>query len=119
LHYNTLCRNFAAAMDNMISVIVQDNAGNFQTIEAPTDMGLNLMEVLKGSDYAIEATCGGMALCATCHIRVMKGLDKLKPQGNDELDMLDTLPVIYPESRLSCQIHISEEIDGIEIKLFQ
>jgi ferredoxin len=119
LHYNTLCRNFAAAMDNMISVIVQDNAGNFQTIEAPTDMGLNLMEVLKGSDYAIEATCGGMALCATCHIRVMNGLDKLKPQGNDELDMLDTLPVIYPESRLSCQIHISEEIDGIEIKLFQ
>lgn len=104
-------------MKELISVTVEDRSGNIQTIEIPTDMGLNLMEALKASEYDIEATCGGMALCATCHVRITKGLELLAEQGNDELDMLDTLPVIYPESRLSCQIHVSEAIDGLELKL--
>ncbi len=104
-------------MKEIISVTVEDRKGIIQTIEIPTDVGLSLMEALKASDYDIEATCGGMALCATCHVRIIKGLELLPPQGDAELDMLDTLPVIYPESRLSCQIHVSEEIDGLELKL--
>lgn len=104
-------------MKEIISVTVEDRNGNIQTIEIPTDMGLSLMEALKASEYDIEATCGGMALCATCHVRIKKGLELLSPQGDAELDMLDTLPVVYPESRLSCQIHVSEEIDGLELKL--
>jgi 2Fe-2S ferredoxin len=104
-------------MKEIISVTVEDRKGIVQTIEIPTDAGLSLMEALKASDYDIEATCGGMALCATCHVRIIKGLELLPPQGDAELDMLDTLPVIYPESRLSCQIRVSEEIDGIALKL--
>ena len=104
-------------MKDIISVTVEDRNGNTQTIELPTDMGLSLMEAIKANEYDIEATCGGMALCATCHIRVMEGLEKLQAQGDAELDMLDTLPVIYPESRLACQIHVSEEIDGLVLKL--
>ena len=50
------------------------------------------MEVLKASDYTILATCGGMALCATCHVQVLEGLDQLPPAQDAELDMLDTLP---------------------------
>lgn len=104
-------------MKEIISITVEDRNGNTQNIELPTDMGLSLMEALKANEYDIEATCGGMALCATCHIRVIEGIEKLHDQGDAELDMLDTLPIIYPESRLACQIHIAEEIDGLVLKL--
>ncbi len=104
-------------MKDLITITAEDKNGSIRSIELPTDMGLNLMEALKGDGYDIEATCGGMALCATCHVRVIKGLENLLPQGNDELDMLDTLPIIFPDSRLSCQIHITEAIDGLEVKV--
>jgi ferredoxin-2, mitochondrial len=104
-------------MEKTVTIQVEDRAGNIKPLEIPTDMSLNLMEALKGEGYDIEATCGGMALCATCHIKVKKGLEQLHDQSDAELDMLDTLPVIYPNSRLSCQIHVSEEIDGLEIQL--
>lgn len=104
-------------MENTVKIWVEDRGGIRKELEIPTDMGLNLMEALKGDGYDIEATCGGMALCATCHIRVKKGIENLREQGNEELDMLDTLPVIYDNSRLSCQIHISEEINGLEIQI--
>jgi ferredoxin len=104
-------------MENTVTIWVEDRNGIKKELEIPTDMGLNLMEALKGDGYDIEATCGGMALCATCHIRVKKGIENLTEQGNEELDMLDTLPVIFDDSRLSCQIHISEEINGLEIQL--
>ena len=61
----------------MINIIVEDRNGSQQQLEIPTDMGLNLMEFLKASEYNIMATCGGMAMCATCHIEVLEGLDKL------------------------------------------
>jgi len=104
-------------MKELISVTVEDRSGEVKTIEIPTDMGLNLMEALKASEYDIEATCGGMALCATCHVRVTEGLEKLLPQGDAELDMLETLPIVYQNSRLSCQIHVTEAIDGLAVKI--
>jgi 2Fe-2S ferredoxin len=104
-------------MKDTVSVKVEDKNGSLKTIEIPTGMGLNLMEALKAHEYDIEATCGGMALCATCHIRVKSGLEKLSPQKDDELNMLDTLPFVYENSRLSCQIPVAENIDGMEIKI--
>ena len=71
------------------------------------------MEVLKASDYSILATCGGMALCATCHVQVLDGYEKLPPAEDDEINMLDTLPDASFDSRLSCQIRISENVDGM------
>ena len=100
-----------------IKIHIQNADGTLSTIEAPTDMGLSLMEFLKASDYDILATCGGMALCATCHVEVISGFDKLHEISNDEYAMLDTLPNITDTSRLSCQLKLAENMDGITVKI--
>lgn len=101
----------------MITITVEDRNGERKDIELPTDINLSLMEVLKGSDYNILATCGGMALCATCHVQILEGLDKLTEANNSELEMLDTLPDATFESRLSCQIRINESLDKAVIRI--
>jgi len=75
------------------------------------------MEVLKASEYNILATCGGMALCATCHVQVLKGIDDLPGAGNGEMDMLDTLPDAGFDSRLACQIRITEKLNGMIFRI--
>lgn len=101
----------------MVTFEVEDHDGNRQSIEAPGDMGLSLMEVLKASEYPVLATCGGMALCATCHVEVLDGKDGLGEATDVELDQLETLPELYPTSRLACQIRISELLEGAVFKL--
>lgn len=101
----------------MIKFTVEDQEGNRQEVEAPTDMGLSLMEVLKGSGYPILATCGGMALCATCHVEILEGKDGLGDATDVELDQLENLPEYYPTSRLSCQIRIGDILENAVIKL--
>lgn len=100
-----------------IKIIVQNNDGSETELMAPTDMGLSLMEFLKGNEYDILATCGGMALCATCHVEVLSKFEDLKPISDDEFAMLDTLPNITPTSRLSCQLKLSDEMNGIKVKI--
>lgn len=100
-----------------IKINIQNPDNTVTTLEAPTDMGLSLMEFLKASEYDILATCGGMALCATCHVKVVNGFDKLQEISNDEYAMLDTLPNITDTSRLSCQLKLSEELDNITVKI--
>lgn len=102
--------------NNMITLYLENDDGSITDLYAPTDMGLNLMEFLKASEYDILATCGGMALCATCSIDVIEGLDQLEGQGDDELEMIDTLPMPNPETRLSCQIPLSQEINHLKFK---
>ncbi|MBC7865564.1 MAG: 2Fe-2S iron-sulfur cluster binding domain-containing protein [Bacteroidia bacterium] len=80
-------------------------------------MSLSLMEFLKGNEYDILATCGGMALCATCHVSVLSGFEKLNPISDDEYAILDTLPGITDTSRLSCQLKLSDEMDGMVVKI--
>ena len=103
-------------MENDIRIYVEEAPGQRREIEAPTDMGLSLMEMLKASDYDIMATCGGMALCATCHVEVLAG-PALPEPSDDELDMLETLPVVYEGSRLSCQIRLMPHTDGLVVRL--
>src|SRR5690554_7575042 len=73
-------------MEDLIKFDVEDREGNVQTIELPSDINLSLMEVLKASEYSILATCGGMALCATCHVEVKEGIDELGEPTDAELD---------------------------------
>jgi ferredoxin-2, mitochondrial len=101
----------------MITIHVEDRDGQTQSLEIPEDINLSLMEVLKASEYNILATCGGMALCATCHVQVLEGMDKLSDATDIELDMLDTLPDADFDSRLSCQIRITEKLDGLHVKI--
>lgn len=101
----------------MINFIVEDPNGNQQSIEIPEGINLSLMEVLKASEYNIMATCGGMALCATCLVQVIKGAEHLPERKDAELDMLDTLPYADENSRLSCQVPVSEQLEGCIFKL--
>jgi len=95
-------------------------SGEMQTIEVPNDMGLNLMELLKGESYeSIEGTCGGLALCATCHIKVANAEPMLFEPSNDELDMLETLPMIFENSRLGCQVKLDENIKKLTIEIIE
>ncbi len=96
----------------MIVFEVVDRVGQVKSVEVPEDINLSLMEVLKAADYPVLATCGGMALCATCHVEVVQGIDKLNTPSDAELDMLDQLPYATPVSRLSCQIKIGENLNG-------
>ena len=104
-------------MENTITIHIQNPDGTLMPLEAPTDMGLSLMEFLKGNEYDILATCGGMALCATCHVSVINGFDKLNEVSDDEYAMLDTLPNITDTSRLSCQLKLGQNMDGITVKI--
>ncbi|AKD56432.1 2Fe-2S iron-sulfur cluster-binding protein [Spirosoma radiotolerans] len=96
----------------MITFTVEDRDGEQKPVEVPEGISLSLMEVLKASDYNILATCGGMALCATCHVQVVNGFDNLPPAQDLELDMLDTLPDADSDSRLACQIRVDEAVEG-------
>ncbi|MCE3228346.1 MAG: Ferredoxin [Bacteroidetes bacterium] len=100
-----------------ITIQIENHDGSVTKLEAPTDMGLSLMEFLKGNEYDIMATCGGMALCATCHVEVTNGFDSLPEITDDEYAMLDTLPNITPTSRLSCQLKLSEQMNDIKVKI--
>ena len=101
----------------MITFEVIDRNGERKTVEVPEDISLSLMEVLVASEYPILATCGGMALCATCQVEVVEGIENLKPPADNELDMLDQLPVLSPVSRLACQIRVNENLNGMVFSL--
>ena len=101
--------------DIKINILNPDNS--LTTLEAPTEMGLSLMEFLKASEYDILATCGGLALCATCHVEVMSGFETLPEISNDEYAMLDNLPNMTPTSRLSCQLRLGQELNNITVKI--
>ena len=103
-------------MENDIRIYVEEAPGQRTELIGPTDMGLSLMELLKASGYDIQATCGGMALCATCHVEVLAG-PALSEPGDAELDMLETLPVVHAGSRLSCQIRLTPLTDGLVVRL--
>lgn len=100
-----------------INITVEDREGNVSDLVAPTDMGLSLMEFLKASEYDVLATCGGMALCATCCVDVLEGLDKLNEMTDDEYAMLDTLPDLLPNSRLACQLQLNPAMEGLKVRL--
>lgn len=101
----------------MINLIIEDKAGQRVPVEIPEGINLSLMEVLKASEYDILATCGGMALCATCHVQVLEGPEQFFHPTDSELDLLDTLPDAGSDSRLACQIRISEDMNGMVFKL--
>lgn len=101
----------------MIHITIEDRDGRVQTLEIPEDINLSLMELLRAADYEILATCGGMALCATCLVAVQAGQDKLQAPSEEELDMLDTLPNADEQSRLACQIRLNEQLDGLHVKI--
>ena len=103
-------------MDGIVNIKVTDREGVTHEIEAPTDMNMNLMEICKSYELPVEGTCGGMALCASCHMYILSGHDLSDP-SDDEEDMLDQAFFVKDNSRLGCQIPITEDLEGLEVKL--
>lgn len=103
-------------MEDAINIHVQQEDGSRLTLEAPTDMGLTVMEVLKANELDVPAICGGMAICATCHVEVLESGELPEP-NDDEGFMLDSLPHATANSRLSCQLRITPDLDGIVLRL--
>lgn len=103
-------------MDDSIKVTVIDRQGSPHALVAPIDMGLNMMELCKSCDLPVKGTCGGMALCSTCHIYIESGHD-LTPPSVDEEEMLDQAFFVKSNSRLGCQIRLKAELDGLVVRL--
>lgn len=100
----------------MIKVTVVDRKGVEHELEAPTDMNLNMMELCKGSELPVEGTCGGMAMCASCHMYVETD-HELPEMSEDEENMLDQAFFVEDNSRLGCQIHLADKLDGLRVRL--
>ncbi len=100
----------------MITITVIDREGETHKLEAPTDMNLNLMELCKAGELPVQGTCGGMALCSTCHCYI-ESEHELKEASTDEEDMLDQAFFVEDNSRLGCQIKLEEKIDGLVVRL--
>lgn len=86
--------------------------------ELSFQQGDTLMEVLTEEDLGVRAECGGCCACATCHVYVAPSwLERLPPQIDDEVAMLDGAFEVEPNSRLSCQIALTPEFDGLEVTI--
>ncbi|MEZ4985314.1 MAG: 2Fe-2S iron-sulfur cluster-binding protein [Saprospiraceae bacterium] len=100
----------------MITVTVIDRQDVAHELEAPTDMNMNIMELCKAYELPVKGTCGGMALCSTCHCYVLSD-HELRAMSQDEEDMLDQAFFVQGNSRLGCQLHLEDNMDGLVIKL--
>ncbi len=100
----------------MIKVTVSDREETVHELDAPTDMNLNLMELCKSYELPVKGTCGGMALCASCHVYVLSNHELPEP-SDDEIAMLDSAFFVKGNSRLGCQIRLADELDGLKVHL--
>ena len=94
-----------------------DQKGNSKTIEV--ESGLSVMEgAIQNNIPGIDADCGGGMACATCHVYVNEEwLDKLPTKEDGEEDMLDMAFEPKQNSRLSCQLTVSDELDGLVVNI--
>lgn len=96
---------------------ITDRDGSTKALDVKT--GISLMEILRDADYDIAAVCGGCCSCATCHIFVAPEWSaKLPPLSEDEHALVESTESYRPEtSRLSCQIEMTPELDGMSFEI--
>ena len=99
-----------------VRINVKDREGVMHELIAPTDMAMNLMEVFKAYELPVEGTCGGMAMCASCQCYI-ESSHELNEMQNDEEAMLSEAFYVKDNSRLGCQIPITDELHGLEVEL--
>ena len=100
----------------MPKLIFVDSEGTEKSVEA--ENGLSVMEVARDNDLEIEGTCGGSISCCTCHVIIDKDWFSIVGGPNpDEEDMLDLAMGLQSTSRLSCQIEVSNELDGLRMTI--
>ena len=95
---------------------VEDRQGIIHELDA--DQGSSVMEIIRDAGLDIEAACGGCCACATCHVYINeKWISNLNPINEDEDSMLDQTFSFKKNSRLSCQIEYTDDLDGMELTL--
>ena len=102
-----------------INIKITDSKGVTHDVVAPTDMAMNLMEVVRSYELAEEGTigvCGGMAMCASCQCYI-KSDHTLPEMSDDEDAMLAEAFYVEDNSRLGCQIQMIPAMDGLEVEL--
>jgi 2Fe-2S ferredoxin len=99
-----------------LAITVVDRDGGEHTL--PAEEGWRAMEVIRDWGLDIKAECGGACACATCHVHVdPEWIGKLAPPSDEEIDMLDGAFDVREDSRLSCQILLTPELNGLRLKL--
>jgi 2Fe-2S ferredoxin len=99
----------------MVKLVVTDKDGKETAIDARA--GWSIMENIRDLPRSVEAICGGMCACATCHVFIDPAWhDRVPPRSYEEKVMLENEPGYDPErSRLSCQIVVTEALEGLAL----
>jgi 2Fe-2S ferredoxin len=103
----------------MPNITVVNQSGEETTIEANT--GRTLMEVIRDNGFdELLALCGGCCSCATCHVHIDPSfMDKMPKLSEDESDLLDSSDHRNEYSRLSCQVPVTDALDGLRVTIAQ
>ena len=102
--------------DEELHIVCTDRAGVAHRIPALT--GWRVMEIIRDNGLPIKAECGGSLECATCHVYVADSWwDRLAPRSDEEDEKLDEAFLVRRTSRLSCQILMRDDLDGLEVTL--
>jgi 2Fe-2S ferredoxin len=96
---------------------IKDRDGQLTVVES--DTGYSVMDILQRNKYDVAAICGGCCSCATCHVYVDDSyVGKLQELAGDELVLVESSEFFREgQSRLSCQIQFTDELDGIQLEL--
>lgn len=102
-----------------IKITIIDRQGVKHEVDAPTDMNMNIMELVRSYELAPEGTigiCGGMAMCASCQCYVISDHELLEMSDDEDLMLAEAFNV-KDNSRLSCQIFIKEDLNDLVVEL--
>ncbi|KAI3411064.1 hypothetical protein GPALN_003149 [Globodera pallida] len=106
----------AAVTDEVVNITYVTRNGTEKRIQGK--IGDNVMYLAHDHNIEIEGACEASLACCTCHVYVDENFyNKLPAPVEDEEDMLDMAPLLKPNSRLSCQIILNKELDGIKVTL--
>ena len=98
----------------MTKLLVTDRNGQNHELDAETNQ--TLMQNLRDQSYGVEAICGGLCSCATCHVYIGEAwLDKIPEMDAEEDELLEGVFERESNSRLSCQIQVTDELEGMDL----
>ena len=97
----------------MARLVVTNRVGQVAQVEGT--LGISLMENIRELNDSVDAICGGLCACATCHVFIDPAWVNKLPQRQDEETLLisDSANYVAEQSRLSCQIQLTEDLDGL------
>jgi 2Fe-2S ferredoxin len=102
--------------DQLVNITIIDRSGTAHPMQIPVDMGLSVMEICKANELGVLGTCGGIALCASCHVYVESDTNLNEPSEDEDI-MIDQVNHYRFNSRLGCQIRPDCNMDGLIVRI--